>query len=249
MKSKNPILARTQDQASLAEYGHQSADGRPVMTLDSVVTRTATLFAVLLPVAAAAFVFKVGAALVLIAALIAFVIAIFVIRSATPRPPLMFAYAALEGLAIGGISGFYANQFGGNVVPQAVLGTLCAFAVMLGMYRAGWVRATPKFRRTLLIASVGYLVFGLAHFLGVMFGAWDSIYFGQDGPNLFGIAASALGVVFSSLFLVLDFDEIERGIDARLPEQHAWVASFSLLVTLVWMYLEILRFTSILGDD
>lgn len=241
MHSSNPVLTRTS--------GHHSPTAA-TMTIDSVVMRTAALFAVLLPAAAAAFVIRPSMGVIVGAMLAAFLVAMVIIFTNTIRPPLMFLYAALEGVTIGGVSLIYADRFGGNVVPQAIVGTLCAFAVMLGLYRSGRVRATPKFRRTLLMATIGYIVFGLVHLLGVALGAWDSIYFGADGPNMLGILASLAGTTMASLFLILDFDEIERGIADRHPEQYAWTAAFGLTLTLVWLYLEVLRLVSIFsGDD
>jgi uncharacterized YccA/Bax inhibitor family protein len=93
------------------------------------------------------------------------------------------------------------------------------------------------------------MVFSLVHVLGVVFNWWDSIYFGDGGPNLLGIGLSALGVVLASLFLVLDFDFIEQGIRNGVPQQFAWTAAFGLVVTLVWLYLEILRLLAILRGD
>src|SRR5690348_15043146 len=135
--------------------------------------------------------------------------------------------------------------YGNDLVPQAILGTLGAFAAMLVLYRIGAVRNSPKFTRGLMIAAVGYLVFGLLNILLSAFhvGGYQSVY---SGGGLLAIAVSGFGVVLASLFLVLDFDFIEQGIRNGLPRQYAWTAAFGLIVTLVWLYLEILLFLAIL---
>lgn len=221
------------------------------MTLDDVVMRTASIFGVLTVTAALTYlVLEPTAVTIFGGMLVGFALAMVISFSKTVRPPLILAYAVAEGVFVGAISDVYATAFGGNIVPQAVLGTLAAFTGMLAAYRTGLVRATPKFRKIMTIAVLGYLVFALVHLLGYAFGAWDSIYFGSGGPNLLGIAVSAFGVVLASLFLVLDFDSIEQGIRNGVPAEYAWVAGFGLVVTLVWLYLEILRLLAILrGND
>lgn len=217
------------------------------MTLDDVVVRTAIVFGVLLLAAGATYTLiepeQFG--IVIIAALIGLVLGLVNSFKREPSPALILAYAAFQGVFVGGISLVYETQFKG-IVAQAVLGTLCAFATMLGLYKIGAVRATPKFTRILLIAGVGYLVFGLVHMIGVWTDLWGSVY--TSGP--LGILISAAGVVLASLFLVLDFDFVESGIRNGIPARYAWTAAFGLVVTLVWLYLEILRLLAILrGND
>lgn len=218
------------------------------MTLDDVVVRTALLFAVLLTTAAATyFVLNPTPVLVIGAALIGFVLAM-IASFGKPKPAVMIAYAAVEGVFVGGVSYWYASAWDG-IVPQAILGTLTAFAAMLFMYKTGIVRNSPKFTRILMIAGAGYLAFGLINILLSMFnvGGWQNVY-SMGGP--LPILISAFGVVLASLFLVLDFDFIDQGIRNGLPKAFAWTAAFGLVVTLVWLYLEILRLLAILrGDD
>jgi uncharacterized YccA/Bax inhibitor family protein len=221
------------------------------MTLDDVVMKTAAIFGVLTLVAAATF-FLLAPSLVTVfgGMIVGFGLAMWITFSKKVRPGAIMAYAVAEGVFVGAISDVYATAFGGNIVPQAILGTLAAFSAMLFAYKTGLIRNSPKFQKILSIAVIGYLVFGVVHLLGVVFGAWESIYFGGDGPNILGIGLSLFGVVLASLFLVLDFDYIEKGIANGIPEQYAWMAAFGLVVTLVWLYLEILRLLAILrGND
>jgi len=267
MESRNPVFNRSEPfqrggyatfntnptSASDLEtmYGMPAATAAQTgrMTLDDVVVRTATLFAVLLATAAPAyFVLKPGPLVVIGSALIGFVLAM-VASFGKPKPPVMIAYAAVEGVFVGGVSAWYAARYGNALVPQAVLGTLTAFAAMLVLYKTGVVRNSPKFTRMLMIAGVGYLVFGVLNLLLSAFnvGGWQNVY---SSGGLLPILVSGFGVALASFFLVLDFDFAEQGIRNGLPRVYAWTAAFGLVVTLVWLYLEILRLLAILrGDD
>ena len=147
-----------------------------------------------------------------------------------------------EGVFVGGISAAFESAYDG-IVAQAVLGTLGAFTAMLVLYKTGVIRATPKFTKMLLIAGAGYFVFILLNLLVSVF-AGNSIY---NSP--LGFLVAGVGVVLASLFLVLDFDFVEQGIRNGLPREYAWTAAFGLTVTLVWLYIEILRLLAILRGD
>ena len=264
MESRNPVFNRTPE---FSRGGYATFDTRtpspgdlqdmyaapaatPLqtgrMTIDDVVMRTGLIFGLLVVAAAATYqlLSPVSPVLVFGSMLAAFVLAMVISFKRKISPPLILTYAVLEGVFVGGISQYY-EQMTSGVVVQAVLGTLGAFTAMLLLYRARVVRATPRFTRILMIAGLGYLVFSMIHLLGVMFNWWDSIYWGAGGPNGLGLLVSAAGVVLASLFLVLDFDVVERGIRNGAPQQFAWMAAFGLVVTLVWLYLEFLRLLSI----
>jgi uncharacterized YccA/Bax inhibitor family protein len=262
MESRNPVFGRSEQ---FARGGHATFDSRTPtagdlqgmydaptatsretgrMTIDDVVMRTATLFGVLLIAAAATFtLIQPGQfGIVLGAALIGLVLSLVISFSKTIRPPLMIAYAAIEGVFVGGISLAFNTAYPGIVV-QAVLGTLAAFGAMLALYRTGVIKATPKFQKIVLIAGAGYLAFGLIN-LVVALVSGHSAY-----QSPLGWLIGAFGVSLASLFLVLDFDYIDQGIRNGLPRQYAWTAAFGLLVTLVWLYVEILRLLAILRGD
>jgi uncharacterized YccA/Bax inhibitor family protein len=263
MESRNPVFGRSEQFArggyatfdtrtpSAGElqdmYGRPSATTADTrrMTIDDVVMRTASLFGVLLVTAAVTFevVKPENFGLVLVAMLVGLGLSLWISFSKTIRPPVMFAYAAVEGVFIGGISHVFELSYPGIVV-QAVLGTLGTFAAMLALYKFKVIRATPKFQRILLIAGAGYLVFALLN-LGLALFTGNSAY---DVTGL-GLLISAFGVGLAALFLVLDFDFVEQGIRNGLPERYAWTAAFGLIVTLVWLYIEILRLLAILRGD
>ena len=190
--------------------------------------------------------FGTGLLLTFAGAIIALVLGLVVSFSKSVKPGLMFAYAAFEGLFVGGISAFYTLNWGNGLVPQAVLGTLVAFSAMLVAYRTGLIRATKRFRKILMIAAIGYLAIGLINLVAVLVFGTGSAFF---DTGLLGVGLSLVGVTLASLFLVLDFDFIEQGIRNRLPQQFAWSAAFGLMVTLVWLYLEILRLLAILRGN
>src|SRR5690606_27026889 len=143
-------------------------------------------------------------------------------------------------------------QIGGSslngIVAQAILGTLGVFAVALFAYRSGKVRVTPKFRRGALIALGGYAVFCLVNLLAQVFGWSDSPFGFRDG--WLGIAIGLFAIGLAAVMLILDFDFVEQGVKAGLPAKFAWTAAFGLTVTLVWLYIEMLRLLAILqsGD-
>lgn len=149
-------------------------------------------------------------------------------------------YALAEGLFLGAVSAMYEAQFQG-IVLQAVLLTGGALTALLGAYRMGWIKATENFRLGVAAATGGiFLVYLLTWVLG---------FFGVQIPfihesGLLGIGFSLFVVTIAALNLVLDFDFIENGCAAGAPKYMEWFAAFGLLVTLVWLYLEILRLLS-----
>jgi uncharacterized YccA/Bax inhibitor family protein len=152
-------------------------------------------------------------------------------------------YAVMQGLALGVISHVYETIYPG-IVSQAVMGTLAAFVGALYAYRSGRVRVTPRFTRILVTALIGYLVLGIVNIIAVFVFNATSIY----SQGLLSVGISALGVALASFFLILDFDQASM-VAAGVPEVESWRAGFGLMVTIVWLYLEVLRLISILRRD
>jgi uncharacterized YccA/Bax inhibitor family protein len=153
------------------------------------------------------------------------------------------AYALLEGFALGGISAFFDNMLKAkypNIVMDAVLLTFgAAFAVFL-LYNFRIIRATEKFRAIIVSSLVGIMLFYLVDWILGLFGV--HIPFMQFGDNsLLGIGVNLFVVVIAALSLVLNFDQIEKGASMGAPKYMEWYGAFGLLVTLVWLYLEILQ--------
>lgn len=222
------------------------------MTIDDVVMRTGMLFAVLLSFAAltwggVAFGIIPAPAIMplwLVTMLVAIGLGLYIQMGRTIRPPLMFVYAGLQGAFIGLISVVFERIYPG-IVFTAVLATLGAFAAMLVAYKVGAIRATPKFTRFLIIAGAGYFIFILLNLVSSLVFGFSAFY----DTGILGLAISLFGVGLASLFLILDFNQIEEGIANRMPEQYAWLCAFGLMVTLIWLYIEMLRLISILRGD
>jgi uncharacterized YccA/Bax inhibitor family protein len=216
------------------------------MTIEDVVAKTGFLFAILVVVGALAWGANLGQGALLIGFLGGFVLAMVISFSKTIKPGLVVAYAALQGLALGTISKYYESFYPG-IVSQAVIGTIAAFAGVLFMYRSGRLRATPQFTRAVMGAAIGYFILGLVSLVASFFGVGQG--YGFYGVSGIGLLLAVAGVALASFFLVLDFDQIEKGVAAGVPEKESWRASFGLMVTIVWLYLEVLRLISILRND
>ena len=216
------------------------------MTIEDVVAKTGFLFAILVVVGALAWSANLGQGALLIGFLGAFGIAMAISFSKSIKPGLVVAYAGLEGLALGTLSHFYESLYPG-IVSQAVIGTIAAFAGVLFMYRSGRVRATPQFTRAVMGAAIGYFILGFVSIIASFFGVGKG--YGFYGVSGLGLLLAVAGVALASFFLVLDFDQIEKGVAAGVPEKESWRASFGLMVTIVWIYLEVLRLLSILRND
>ena len=214
------------------------------MTIDDVVVKTGLMFAVLLPLAAAAY-FVNNPLLTFGGAIAGLVLGLMVSFKQSTSPALILSYAAAEGLFVGGISRLFEERWPG-IVATAVVATMCVFAVTLVAYTSGKVRATPKFKRTVLIAMGGYLVFCLVNLVVMLFGGGGD--FGLRS-GWFGVAISLFAVGLAAALLILDFDFAEQGVKNGLPERYSWLAAFGLVVTLVWLYVEMLRLIAILRGD
>ncbi|AJW79937.1 Bax inhibitor-1/YccA family protein [Clavibacter michiganensis] len=168
-----------------------------------------------------------------------------------PSVPLIVAYAAFEGLLVGGISRIFEGIAPG-VATQALLGTAAVFATVLILFRSGKVRASAKATKIFMIAMIGYALFSLVNFALIAFGAIQSPY-GMRDVVIFGIPLGVvlglLAVVLASYSLVLDFDFIQRGVRSGAPRRYGWTAAFGLVVTIVWLYVELLRLFAILRGN
>lgn len=151
-------------------------------------------------------------------------------------------YAVVEGVFLGAVSRGYENAWDGIVV-QAAGATIAVFAVMLALYRTRIIKVTERFRTVVTAATIGVMVFyGVSLLIRLVAGA-DSIRF-LSSPSLLGIGLSVLVAGLAAFNLALDFDFIERGERQRLDKRFEWYAAFGLLVTIVWLYLELLRLMS-----
>jgi len=261
MESRNPVFARSEAMAGPGRAGTAAVDAATIerleqtyagpsagplqtrrMTYNDVIVKTGMTFGVLL---VGAVVGWVAPQLFWIGFIGGLVLGLVNAFKREPSPVLIIAYGALMGIGLGGISFVFQQQWQG-IVQQAVLGTLAVFAVALFAYRSGRIRVTPKFQRMVIIGMMGYLAFSLLNLVLVLFGVGDG--WGLRNGWL-GIVAGLIGVALAAFSLVLDFDFIDKGVANGIPEKYAWTAAFGLVVTLVWLYLELLRLIAIFSGN
>lgn len=230
------------------------ADSRR-MTFDDVIMKTAACLAAVIAGAAVTLVVAQGLAsmLMIVGALGGFVLALVNTFKKQPSPALILAYAALEGLFLGGLTRILDGMFPG-VGLQAVIGTLSVFAVTLVLFKSGKVRATPRAMRFFMIAMIGYAVFALVNMVMMWTGAVQTPFGLRTQVELFGIPLGVfiglLAIGLAAFSLIMDFTSIEAGVRSGAPQRFSWTAAFGLTVTLVWLYVEIIRLLAILrGDD
>src|SRR5215208_5832874 len=209
----------------------QAPEGR--MTFDDVVTKTAITMAILIISAALAWMFVPTAlyfpALIL-SGLVGFGVVLLVAVRRNISPGLVLVYAAIEGIFV-----------------QAVIGTFAAAGVTLAAYKFFNIRVTPKFQKIVIISTIAFALAMLVNFVFALLGVATSLRAGITGPvGLLAIGVSLLGAVLAVLNLVLDFDYIEQGVAMGAPAKESWRGAFGLTVTMVWLYVELLRLLSYL---
>jgi uncharacterized YccA/Bax inhibitor family protein len=233
-------------------YGDTATGGR--MTIDTVVQKTGLTLGLTILVAALVWVLTppldsaAAGSLYLLAMVGAFGgFALSLVNSfkRVVSPALVLLYAALEGLFVGAFSKVIDASFGGGIVVGAVAGTFAAVAGTLAAYKFFNIRVSPTFRKWVVAAMFGFVAVALLDFVLGFFGA----SFGFNGFGAMGLLSSVLGLGLGVLMLILDFDFVERGIAAGLPERESWRAAFGLTVTIIWIYVELLRLLAILRGE
>ncbi|WP_136055442.1 Bax inhibitor-1/YccA family protein [Microbacterium sp. K24] len=239
------------------------------MSVEDTVWKTAGLFAILLVTAAVGWVWTLGGVAAperdpysdfapnmlpwIVGALGGFVLAMVITFTSRRkvRPALIFAYAAFEGLFVGGISAFFEVLFPGIVI-QATLATVSVVGVTLALFASGKIRASKKATKVFMIAMVGYLVFSLLN-LVLMWTGINQNAFGLLSQEIMGIPLGliigVLVVIMAAYSLVLDFDQIQQGVRNGAPRQFGWMGAFGIMVTVVWLYVEILRIIAIVRSN
>ena len=160
-----------------------------------------------------------------------------------PSPVAVLAYAVFEGLFLGGISGTMEFFYAG-IALQAVVGTLAVAGTVLVLFRMGILRTSPKLTKIFMVAMIAYMLFSLVN-IGAMLLAGQSL---REGA--LGLAIGGLAVVMASYSLVMDFEDVQRASDSGMPRVYAWRLAFGISVTMVWLYVEVLRILMILrGSD
>ncbi len=246
--------------------GAPSAPSAPIthtstgpMTIDSVVQKTGITLGVTILAAAVTWIgtrhvdvsstaslstMQTLNGLAMAGALLGFVLSMVNSFKKVVSPPLVLAYAVCEGVFVGALSKILEAYFPG-VVLGAVLGTFAAVGGTLAAYKFFHIQVSDRFRKWVTAAMFGFVAVALLDFVLHFFGA----DFGFNKLNGLGFVASIIGLCLGVLMLILDFDFVERGVRAGLPEQESWRAAFGLTVTIVWIYIEMLRILAALRNN
>ncbi len=216
------------------------------MTIEDVSMRLAILLGAAVLTGAFTWVFL-PFWMVLPAALVGLVLGLVISFKQITSPAPIIAYAAVEGVFLGGITKVFELQYPGIAV-QAVLATAGVTGGALYLYRSGRVRVTPKFTKMVMAGLIGFLALAVTNLLVSAIGGGDGLGLRSGGPLAIGFSLLAIGL--ASMSLIIDFDYVDKGVKAGLPERYGWLAAFGLMVTLVWLYVELLRLLSYLrGND
>lgn len=243
-RSTNPVLSEKRfEKTQILDQVHSEP-----MTLNGTINKTLLLFGLLLLTGILSWQWTLSEAvnpMILIwgGAIGGLILAIVTIVKPERAPTTAPIYALLEGLFVGSISAFY-SKFMEGIVMQAVGLTLAILFVMLILYRSGIIKATNKFKKGVIIATGGVAFF---YILNLIFGAFGG------GVNLFNMGWMGIGIQLvivgiASLNLVLDFDMIEKSVSTGQPKYIEWFAGFGIMITLIWLYIEILRLLALLAN-
>lgn len=246
----NPVFTKKRK-----SYGFGGSELAPAgsMTYDDVIMKTLFCLAALL---AAGVIGWANPVLMIVGVIGGFILALVNIFKKKPSPTLILLYSAFEGLALGGISAIYEAKYEGIVI-QAVLATLSVVAATLAVFKFGNVRATPKMMKILLVAMFGYLIYSLINIGLVAFGVVTTP-FGVNGMDIpgtnipIGVVVGIVVVIMAAFNFIVDFTIIEDDVNGGAPQFESWRNAFGLMLTVVWLYLELLRLIALLrggGDD
>lgn len=270
LRSSNPVLAR-RDAFTPGQQAYQFDDGMPGqrdaqyggpqhsgpvppttrdtgrMTIDDVLTKTAVLLGILVLTAAAAWLFIPPALVypaIIGSGLVGFVLSFLVVMRRKVNPVLAGIFAVVEGVFVGMMSMLFETLYPG-IVATAVFSTFVAAALTLGAYKVLNVRVRGLVAKVAVIGTIAFAIAMLANF-GLSFVGIDlGLRAGLTGPvGWLPIVVSGIAVVLCVLNLFLDFQYIEHGVQMGAPANESWRAAFGLMVTLVWLYVELLRILS-----
>lgn len=261
MQSKNPVFTRAGftaptpsadelNQMYAAPAQDPTATRGMGMTYDDVVARTALSLGTVVVFAAIGWNLAESLGAMLFAApILGFILGMVIAIKHVTNPVAILAYSALQGVFVGAFSRFadtlVTQWTGSGVVVPAVVGTLGAAGATLAVYAMRIVRVTPKFTRFVIAATAGFVVVSLANLVMGFFGA----DFGWRGLGTLGLIATIIGILLACFMLLLDFNFIEEGVKQGIPQSESWFAAFGLTVTLVWLYIEMVRLVTIFSQE
>lgn len=233
LRSGNPALSEK-------TFKDLSRTDNDVMTLDGTVNKTMISMCILLLTGYFTYSTQ-NVSMILPGFIGGLIVAIATIFKKEWSPYTVPLYAALEGLALGGVSFYYSAAFFDGIVSQAILLTVGILFSLLFAYRSKIIKPTENLKLGIFAATAGIGIVYLVSFLMSMFGSGGLPIMDPTNASMLSIGFSLFVVVIASINLVMDFDFIENGVEEGAPKYMEWYGAFGLLVTLVWLYLEILR--------
>ena len=241
----NPIFSRMNgpvvSNEELAQLVNGPGAGR--LTIHDVIMKTTSVFALLI---VGAVVGWLTPGLVFPAMILGLVLGLVNAFKKEVSPALVMAYGLTQGVFLGGLSNFFEAAYPG-VARQAVLGTIVAFGVMLALYESRIIKVDARFTKIFMTAMISYFVIALISFVTSFFGVGGG--WGFYGVGGLGLLLCAAGVLLATFSLVMDFEIIKQGIAQGMPEKESWRMAFGLVLSLVWLYTELLRLLAILRGD
>ncbi|MDC0212826.1 Bax inhibitor-1/YccA family protein [Euryarchaeota archaeon] len=238
-RSRNPALSdSTFDKSAYSEAPWWDDQDSNMMTMEGTAEKTGILLILIATTAIATAMFMPASApLVFLGAITGFILALVIIFTGSTNPVLISTYAILQGLVLGGITWIYEIYFPGIGILAVVL-TLAILGAMLVIYRAGLISWSKNLQIAVYSSLSAIVLIYLVDIIGLFLGFRVPVI--HEASPL-GILFSLFVVGIASLCLVADFDFIERGVERGAPKQLEWRAAFGLMVTLIWLYLEILE--------
>ncbi|MBL8068140.1 MAG: Bax inhibitor-1/YccA family protein [Armatimonadetes bacterium] len=246
-KTNNPAMKEEYFVGSGSYSGSLAGTQTGVMTVNGTVAKTGLLLSIVFAMGIVGYLFP-NPVLAMAAIVLAIVAAIVGMFKREWAMPISLAYSVLEGYALGFISLLYSIQFADTqykgIVPMAMAATFAVFGTMLTLYVTRVIKVTDTFRTIVWGATAGAMLFYLGTFLisFVMPGIYEALPVFSAGP--IGIGFSLLMIVLAAANFATDFDMIERGVEARAPKYMEWFGAFAVMLTIVWLYLEMLRLIS-----
>ena len=243
MNSNNPFFKnKTFTNTSAAAEVHEAKviDRNETMTVSGTINKSFLMLILLIASAAVTWsmanpiVFAIGGAIV------GFILVLIAAFKPQYSGFLAPGYAIFEGLFIGGISSIFEVMYPGIVI-QAVSCTFVTFMVCFGLYKYEIVKVTERFKSVVLAATLAIATYYLISWLLSMFTSFQPVH---HGNSMFSIGISAFVIVIAALNLFLDFDQIEKGVQQKMPKYMEWYGAMGLMITLVWLYIEFLRLLS-----
>ena len=236
IRSGNPALSKK-------TFEDLSSSSGGVMTLEGAVNKSAISLLILLACGAYTYNMALSQASIYIwpGVIGGLIVALITIFKKTWSPITVPIYAALEGVALGGISRMDADFYYPGIVTQSILITACIFAALLLAYKSKLIKPTENFKLGIAAATGGIFLFYIISWVFSIFSGGLPPLLDPSNGGLLSIGFSLFVVVIASLNLVMDFDFIEEGAERGAPKYMEWYGAFGLLVTLIWLYLEILR--------